>query len=199
MGMAPSYGVAFRDVDSFVSNGTGKLVTQTTPVSGSFVIVAPGDGDTIKIPIGSGYSDAGTIYSDISGFRPGIDTVTSAQAFFYVRDDNDAAADRINVSLDNFSFVDNYKITAPVFVGGTLSANIVVSLNKDGRLDYMITPQGNLDFYIEYARLDVTATLGGAVTPAATVPEGGSTLLFLGIAFFGFAGFAYAKKGSLSR
>jgi hypothetical protein len=178
--------VPFLDIDSFIGKtGTGRLVTQSSPVNGSFDITSPGDGDSITIK--SGYTDSGLTVSDITGFRPGIDTVTSGVAYFYVRDDNDSAADRVNVKLDNISFVDNYKITTPVFVGNFLAANILVQLNTDGKLEYSITPQGNTDFYIEYASLLVDATLGSVPSPTA-VPEGGSTLLFMGCGLIALAG-----------
>jgi len=171
------YAVPFRDVDSFMNNNKGVLVTKTAPLTGAFSILAPGDGDSIKI--GAGYTDSGTTYTDISGFRPGIDMATSASAFFYFRDDNDAAADRVNVTLDNLAFVDNYKIESPIYFGGTLAANLLVQLNSDGKLVYSVTPQGNLDFYVEYARLEVNATLGGSSQVPASVPEGGSTVALL--------------------
>ena len=182
--LASASAVAFRDVDSFIgANGRGVLVNQSTSANGSFSIVAPSEGNSITI--GSGYTDAGATYSDIAGFRPGIDLATSASAFFYFRDDHDTQADRVNVTLDNLSFINNYKIDAPVFFGGVLAANILVQLNTDGKLSYAVTPQGNLDFYLEYARLDVNATIGQQGTTA--IPDAGSSAALLACGLAGIA------------
>ena len=189
--------VTFRDVDSFIgADGKGRLVNALNPVNGTFSIVAPSEGNTVTIKSGYG-TESGKTYSDIAGFRPLEDIAYNASAYFYVRDDWDSAAEIINIKLDDIQFDHEYSVlSTPLLLGGNLwsaSAWLLIQLNIDGTLKYTVKAEGlTSDFYLDYARLDVDAWVKGS--GGHSVPDGGATLVLLGLAFTGITLARTAKK-----
>jgi hypothetical protein len=193
--LAQTNAVTFRDVDSFIgADGKGRYVNALNPVQGTFSIVAPSEGNTVTIKSGYG-TESGKTYSDIAGFRPLEDIAYNASAYFYVRDDRDSStAEIINIKLDGIQFDKDYSyISSPLILGGNLwsvSAWLLIQLNVDGTLKYTVKAEGLAsDFYLDYARLDVDAWIKGS--GSHSVPDGGATLVLLGL---GFAGMIFARS-----
>lgn len=189
LGVASANAVPFRDIDAWNST----LIDQhNTTANGTFDIVT-GDNDVNITIVGSGYSDAGSIYSDIAGFVQGNYTIDSATLFFYFRDDTDPgnATESVTVSIDGSVFVNQQTIANGLFsiFGGGATVGIMSSLS-DGILSYEVARHAG-DFYFDYARLEVTATLN--TQPPTNVPDGGSTAILMGLGLLGFAGLRHRR------
>jgi hypothetical protein len=181
--------VAFRDIDSFSQPG-GLPISTGTSLNFNFTLVNPGDGNSVTIR--PGYADAGTTYTDIAGFRPGIDTITEASATFYIRSTWGDWTDRLNFDLDDLIFSDDHSFSVPLAFGEILVADVLFKLNSTGQIDYQITPIVGLPFLrLDYARLDVEATPGGVLA----VADPGSTLVLLGCGVLAAAFFRQRKPG----
>jgi hypothetical protein len=167
--------VFFRDIDEiplaqrFVSSANVR-------VEGTFDI-RTGDGDSVTI--GLPYHNPAETWSDIAGFRPSTDTIESAWAWFYFRDDQDAKLEAVRIALDRIPLsttgnptpIGNLAFT--IFDGS--AAGAIEALQVDGILQYKIT-QVSGDFFFDYARLDVNAT---------RVPDAGATATLLGLGGLG--------------
>lgn len=155
----------FTDVDQI--GGDNFVTKQNAAIAGFFDIVT-GDGDTITIS--SPYYAPPQTFSDVAGFVPGRDSVKSAYVHFYFRDDNDAKVESVRINLDYYTLNRNIGIanmSFSIFDGDATGA--IEALEIDGRLKYNII-RADGDFYFDYARLEVDAS----------VPDGGTTAVLLG-------------------
>jgi hypothetical protein len=126
----------------------------------------------------SGQTPTYTDYFDIKGkYDPNLETVTSAQAWFSVSDDEfDWAKEKVSVDLGNKPFVGPSNASFNL-LGGKISGDALVTLNTTGTLQYMFRATEG-DFSALSAKLYVE-------TCPRTVPDGGATLMLLGVALAG--------------
>lgn len=133
---------------------------------------------------------------DISGqtdFSPSL-TFDNAVASFWFADDLDAWQDEfVTVDLGSVSsWLNHFEVGGTIgnlgtyqLVSGNLSMTLLADIAQDGQLTYTVRAD-NGDFYLKETRLTVYAH----------VPEAGSTLALLGLAFLGLAAFGRRKKSA---
>jgi hypothetical protein len=176
-----SQALTWRDMESHLGTILSAGPGGTASASGQFDITAGNDSITITPPV---YTDAGNTYNDITGFQPGTDVATGAKVNFWFRDDldNTTEAERVSVTLDLANFLNNELVKTEGFsiFGG--QADILASLNADGKVDYQVTAIEG-DFVFDYARLDVD----GIDNQIPSVPDGGATAMLLGLGTLGVA------------
>jgi hypothetical protein len=176
-----SQALTWRDMESHLGTVLSAGPGGTASATGEFDITGGSDSITITPPV---YTDAGNTYSDITGFQPGTDVATAARASFWFRDDidNAAEAERVVVTLDLVVPFKDQVLQSEGFdiFGGT--ANILASLNADGKVTYEVTAVDG-DFVFDYARLDVD----GIDNTIPSVPDGGATAMLLGLGTLGVA------------
>ena len=158
-------------------------------ITGTFNIINPGS-STYTI---SGYGAGNGTFSDQGGYVLGTD-LTSLVASFYIRDDSSSLSDgreRVNINLgrgpqeiNDLSLVNGGKTY--ISFGG--SSALISFLENNGRLRYRIEAEKG-DFKVEYAML-TASTASTATLPSHLVPDGGTTLCFLGCSLLGLFGIA---------
>jgi hypothetical protein len=182
------------DVDAiaFLMNKDGSSSQRT--YTGTFNI-SVGD-DSAKVTIGAPYANSPEHYTDIAGYNPSKHTITSATAYFYVRDEGtDSATEEIRIEFvrdgtddssgGDYDFgrgqISNRSFT---LFDGKLNSTVLGAL-KDGVIEYTLEADRG-DFVLDFARLEVFAvqnsdlslSLSPSLTTAsssATVPEPAAT------------------------
>jgi hypothetical protein len=193
IGQAQAILITYQDIDApnhriggltRIANTPG--YTGTNSYTGVFDIVN-GDGDTdveiINYPTDNG------IFSDIAGYAAD-GSLVSATASFYLKN-ADRANDGWDFNLDIYDFLNgedasHHKLT----VENSITGAAFTLLNDNGFISYTVTAtQGGSDFILQYAKLTALTEVG-----PRGVPEGGATLVLLGMALTGI-GLLKAKFG----
>ena len=172
--------LAYNDIqyrNAYADEGGGAI-------TGTFNIVNPGS-STYTI---SGYGTGNGTFSDQGGYVLGTDLV-SLVASFYIRDDSSSSHDgreKVDINLgggpqeiNDLSLVNGGRTY--ISFGG--SSALITFLENNGTLRYRIEAEKG-DFKVEYAML--TASTG--TLPSHLVPDGGTTLCFLGFSLLGLFG-----------
>jgi hypothetical protein len=138
----------------------------------------------------------------VNGVDTTTDTLSSAAAHFFFRDDSDTATESVRINLDASAFVSSSFILNQSFsvFGGALSGSILGSLSSTGVLSWDVRrdPTGSppADFFFDYALL--TASISRDTTTATSeqiiytyetvqnnVPDSGTTGLLVGLGLLG--------------
>jgi len=166
------------------------LVFTTAASATSFVFV---DGhlqgnDYVKLESWgvNSYSNTWDI-SGQAGFSTGL-VFDSAEASFWLSDDADAQDEFVSIDLGSLA---SWITSAPVggtfasyhLISGTVGLSVLADIAADGKLSYEVRADAG-DFYLKETRLTVYAH----------VPEAGSTLALLGLAFLGLAVISRRRK-----
>jgi hypothetical protein len=148
-------------------------------------------------PSNPSYSKEFNILDD--GYNPETMYVKSATAYFWFADDADSALEWVKVHLGNLLLLGPIEVNGnhsnPIgsydMRSGSLSDTMVGDL-QDGKIDYLVKvvkKDGKTgDTYLKGARLVVEVCEIPEETPP--VPEGGATLVLLGLGLAGLAGVA---------
>ena len=127
-------------------------------------------------------SDQTSSYTSVfdirSKYNPALETVTSAHAWFQVGDDWDLRYEKEKVAVDLGRTYGQFSGSATSsLLGGDFSGEALASLNATGMLQYTIRrTEGDFDA--------LAAKLYIETSPRA-VPDGGATLMLLGVALAG--------------
>ena len=118
---------------------------------------------------GSPSSVQGTFNIANDGFRPGIDTVTSAVFTVFAYDDSlFDGPEAMNVTLDNVTVGSHIDVNLILYQQFPVSAQLIGDINADGTLSYTIAAtQG--DFVLSFAELSATGTQGQDAPEPATI------------------------------
>jgi hypothetical protein len=177
----------YQDVNSIHQRLDAKTrdLTNPTSYSGVFDIQSVDTDPTVTI---SGYlplASNGT-FVDAKGFTPGEQTAISGQATFYFSGLN--WYDVFCVDLGSDGGVLAF-LTGSVALSGHLSGASLNLINNSGQLSYTVTAGGTqfTAFNLDYAKLVVNASDIQTRDGSTNVPEGGSTVAFLGLALGGLA------------
>jgi hypothetical protein len=116
---------------------------------------------------------------DLTGkYDPALETVKDAQAWFFVTDDSwDLRNENEKVAVDVGPTKGKFSGQAFDYLGGDLSGEALAWLDASGTLQYTIQRTEG-DFYALAAKLYVE-------TCPKAVPDGGATLMLLGVALAG--------------
>jgi hypothetical protein len=122
-----------------------------------------------------------TGYFDIkSKYNPALETVTNAQAWFFVKDDElwnpKDKSEKVAIDLGNKYFLGDNSAYFNL-LGGELSDDALATLDTTGTLKYTLRRTEG-DFLALAAKLYVE-------TCPRAVPDGGATLMLLGVALAG--------------
>jgi hypothetical protein len=176
--------ITFRDIDNpggLIDSGqlAGYLDATTRPTyNGTFnLVTADSEG---PFTIGSPYPFfARGTYAEISGFNPDTMEAISGKITFWVKDDEIDSSEAYSIDLGalNTQFVEGATFASWRFDKAGLSADLLVQINETGDLDYHVTATSG-DFILDYAMLEIDAV-------ALSVPDGGLTAGFLGLALIG--------------
>jgi hypothetical protein len=183
--MTSVYALPYADFD---------LVNQTasvgSPVTGTFDLTLPApEGDAAYM---SGYPEGGNgLFQDLTGFVPGM-TVTDASVGFWLSDPN-GGRERWDIIV---TAADTVTLSASLATGSAFSKHfqatgiddqfdILLSIGATGKLNYSVSSLSG-DFVVDAAILQVNALTGNGV-PVTTVPDGGTTAIFLGLGLLGAA------------
>jgi hypothetical protein len=173
----PNADLNFQDIDAW-----GTTLSAGDSIAGTFDIVNAAPGSTT---IMAGYDNAGAIFSDIGGYV--LNTpIVSATAYFYVRNGNQGN-DTIAIDLGSAQFFNSGAEDSFTIVDGAASISL---LQSNGVISYSVNQAGTTggsNFILDYAQLQVTTTR----TASNGVPDGGSTLVLLGL---GLAGIAFVSR-----
>ena len=157
----------YTDLDVFDG---GRLVDPSQPLKGTFEINS---------------QDPDGIY-DLIGYDPAIEQITNATATFFLKDDGllgDIAPEKVTITLGPDTFINSQTVPF-LFTTGGVTGNAFFDLSADGILAYSIMAvpnnrwNGISDFKVYSALLTVDAR-------ARAVPDGGTTVLLLGMGFLG--------------
>ncbi|MEZ5276867.1 MAG: hypothetical protein R3F07_10855 [Opitutaceae bacterium] len=158
-----AFAVTFTDVQSI-----GTKLSTGQSVSGVFDIVNPG-------------TDSFGGYSDLGGYAP-LTPITDAAATFWLSDDGDGLGElaRIDLGIIPLDWVGwlNNGSTTTIQVGAD-ALDFLVFLGTAGTLNWSVKSTLG-DFYVR-----------GAMLQANTVPDGGITLILLGL---GLSGLAFGRR-----
>ena len=126
-------------------------------------------------------SDETTAYTyrfDIKGkYDPALETVSVARAWFLVEDDwSRDSKEKVAVDLENQRFVGPSNASLNL-LGGQISSDALLTLATTGTLKFTIRRTEG-DFLAKEAKLEVE-------TRPRVVPDGGATLMLLGVALAG--------------
>lgn len=178
--------ITYQDIDK-----PNVLIKSGKSFQGDFDIVT-GDGDQ-NIVI-SGYTPAATngTFSDLAGYTAD-GTLTSASAFFYLRDANQGN-DSWDINVDIYDFLNG--------TGGSLGGNSQYThtrvfgssevaftfLSNNGHISYTVeNTSKNGEFTLEFARLTATKEVLESENTPVSVPDGGMTVALLGFTLTGMA------------
>ncbi len=197
-----AYSVVFMDIDPIGvllnkdGSDSGRLYT------GTFDITV-GDG-SVRVKLGAPYAMPAEALADIAGYNPTDFTITSATAYFYLRDDTkDSVTEEVRVQfLRNSSYAGSGgdydfakgRISDQGFsiFDGKVNPTVLSALSN-GKIGYTVmADRGNL--ILDYARLDVVAIAKSGSTTTftqASVPEPASTA---GVLTLGLLGWAAARS-----
>lgn len=178
-GTASAVTMTYVDIDR-----PDKEIAQGKSYSGNFNIVT-GDGD-VNIVI-SGYTSGNGTFSDIAGY-PANGTLTSATAYFYLKDANQGQ-DMWEIELNMKDFLEGSgTLSGQKYYTqfGTVGGAQFDFLNNNGHISYTVSnisdnPGNGAKFTLEFARLVATAET------RTSVPDGGATLALLGLSTMGMA------------
>jgi hypothetical protein len=114
-------------------------------------------------------------------YNPALEKVTSAQVWFSVLDDEmwnpKDKNEKVAIDLGSKPFLGPYNAYFNPFFGGEISGDDLATLDKYGALKYTIRSYEG-DFWAAFAKLYVE-------TSPRAVPDGGATLMLLGVALAG--------------
>jgi len=185
-GAMPILDPNYQDIDSYEV----LLNAQNPSQSGTFDITFRASDGSPSVTInntrtaGNRYLNAGVTYQDILGFVPGgLETIVSANAYFYIRNAN-GNNDVISIALSDFVLGSSaYQGNAShVVMAGGLDSGGINLLNENGVLSYTVSRDSG-SFTLDYAQLQVETVHGGSGGPSPDpVPEGGATAGMLGCA-----------------
>lgn len=124
-----------------------------------------------------------TGYFDItSEYDPTVEKLSYAKAWFLFSDDSWAdAAEWVSVDLGYDTFLDPVKITFALVGSGLITGDAFLTLDETGKLKYTIYRTKG-DFWALAAKL--MAETSPRTSPRG-VPDGGATLMLLGVGFAG--------------
>lgn len=182
-GALQTQAMLYQDVD-LIDQALSTLPGEQSSYSSTFDIrtAAPG-----SVTIRTGYTGAGTVYSDIGGFTPGGSQVLlSGTASFYLRSAS-GQYDRFDINLNSEDF-DGSQASSPHYIAiDNINVGLVSFLNNNGYINYTVTAVDTTGydskFQLDYALLQVQSD--PATDPA--VPDAGSTSGMLGCAFLALA------------
>ena len=120
-----------------------------------------------------------TGYFDItSEYDPSVEKLSYAKAWFLFSDDSLVdGSEWVSVDLGYDTFLDPVKITFALVGSGPIIGDAFLTLDETGKLKYTIHRTRG-DFWALAAKLKVETSPRG-------VPDGGATLMLLGVAFAG--------------
>jgi hypothetical protein len=185
-----AHGLAtYSDADYFggtswlFSTPKGQTVGPGGSIDGTFNFVS-NDGTSefnILLPYGILQWDH---YESQLGFTPGFDTVVPGSGFmkFFIREGT-RDLEVITLSLADMSFQSSVFNSSIILTSG-LSATVEGSINAFGEVAYSISSNSG-SFIVDAAYMEFTARS----SPSASypVPDGGGTLILMGIALVGIA------------
>ena len=127
----------------------------------------------------SGETTVYTHWFDIKGkYDPALQRVTNAHAWFFVVDDWWLdSKEKVAVDLESQPFVSPSNASLNLLGGGQISSDALLTLATTGTLKYAIRRTEG-DFLALAAKLEVETRPGG-------VPDGGATLMLLGVVLAG--------------
>jgi hypothetical protein len=180
-----TYAAAFMDIDAIgvLMNKDGTSSQRT--YAGTFNI-SVGDGPG-TVTIGAPYANSPELYSDVAGYSPSQFTITSATAYFYVRDEgSDSGTEEVRIEFirgsgddgsgGDYDF-DRGQISNRSFTlfDGNLNSTVIGAL-EDGVIQYTLEADRG-DFVFDFARLEVFTVANPSTTGSSptTVPEPAAT------------------------
>ena len=124
-----------------------------------------------------------TGYFDItSEYDPTVEKLTYAKAWFLFSDDSLVDGEEwVSVDLGYDTFLD--KITFALVGSGVITGDTFLTLDETGKLKYTISRTKG-DFWALAAKLMVTTSPTSPTSPSG-VPDGGATLMLLGMGLAG--------------
>lgn len=136
-----------------------------------------------------------------AGYDPNTMVVTAATAWFAFADDGDSQYEYVKVYLDGALFmgpieVDGTHNNIPAsydWHSGTLSGSFLASL-QDGIINYSVKVTSG-DTYLKRTKLVAEGYARPSESPR--VPEGGATIVMLGMSLAGLAGLARHRQSLL--
>lgn len=198
-----TYSVVFMDVDSIGAYLNKDGTSSQRIYTGTFDI-AQGDGPT-SVTLGTPYASPSQTLSDIAGYNRTDFTISSATAYFYIRDDaSDSGTEEVRIQFvrndayngsgGDYEFARGQIANKSFSIfGGSVNSTVVASL-VDGVIQYTVEADRD-DFILDYARLTVVATAnssGPAGSDLTSVPEPTWTV---GVATMALLGFVATRKG----
>lgn len=176
-----AHAAVFMDIDAIGVLLSKDSISAQRTYTGTFDISAANSVGTVTI--GAPYADSSVFYTGVTGYQSSSYVITSATAYFYIRDDaSDSDTEEVRISFlqsasdggsgSDFEFargrVANRDFT--VFYGA-LNSTLTGAL-QDGVIEYNLrTDRG--DFVLDFARLEVVASPGAGLD-ATAVPEPGA-------------------------
>lgn len=203
-----AYSVVFLDIDPIGVHLNKDGPSSGRSYTGTFDITV-GDG-SVQVSLGAPYAMSAEALTDIAGYNPTDFTLSSATAYFYLRDDTpDPATEEVRIQfLRNSSYTGSggdYEFARGQILNqgssifdDTVNPTVLASLSN-GRIEYTVmADRGN--FILDYARLDVVAIAKSgspAASNQASVPEPASTAGVLTVGLLGWAA-ARSRKRKIS-
>jgi hypothetical protein len=164
--------IVYSDLDVF-NGASGRLVTAANPLSGYFDINAQ-DNDGIL---------------DRVGYDSTNQQITRAIASFSIVDDNPFSwsdgSETVTINLGSSTFVNSHAATI-LFALGDVTGSALLDLNVDGIIKYTIAANSG-DFKAIHGSLLANAE-------PKSVPDGGWTVVFLGIGFLGICALQWKSR-----
>ena len=201
-----AYAVVFEDIDSIGAYLNKDGTSSQRLYTGTFDI-AQGDGPA-SVTLGTPYASPSQTLSDIAGYNRTDFTISSATAYFYIRDDaSDSATEEVRIQFlrndayngsgGDYEFARG-QISNKSFsiFGGSVNSTVVASL-VNGVIQYTVEADRG-DFILDYARLTVVATAnssGPTGSDLTSVPEPTWTT---GVTAIALVGVLAARKATRS-
>lgn len=156
----------------------GRTLNAGESLTGTFNIVNAGSGATAVM---GGYTNVGETFADVGGYVPPT-SLTSAKAYFYIRDANQGN-DTVGLSLGGTQFFNSSAGSGNSYAILEGIADLSL-LQTNGMLSYSIS-QGDSrasSFTVDYVQLQVVTPAG-----ASAVPEGGMSIALLSVGLVALA------------
>ena len=160
-------GVTYKDIDIF---GTQGVQLKNQPLTDIFNI-SNSDGEG----------------GDVVGFNPVTEMVSSATAYFSLKNNQSGEVDTYSIDLSDEAFLSGIVTEkTPITVFGNLNVTLLAELNTLGQIEYTVQEESGASLKLMWAELD-------AVAGPKPVPDGSMTVALLALALAGLGSLGRRK------